>query len=153
VDVGFTAAPSLDELAADPAKAVQLTSAERGRVQLQCAVILVGLATAPEKPEEQLLEPVEAARRMKVGRTTIYGMIRDGRLQFVLKGKRGKLIPASEIENWKTKNLREGVGLRPESLDARVAATDLRTTIADNKKTPTPFREGGLDRRPHRNFR
>jgi excisionase family DNA binding protein len=152
VDVGFTAAPSLDELAADPAKAVQLTSAERGRVQLQCAAILVGLATAPEKPEEQLLEPEEAARRMKVGRTTVYEMLRDGRLRFVAKGKRGKLIPASEIENWKTKNLREGIGLRQESLDARVAATDLRTTIVDNKKTPASVREGGLDRRFHRYF-
>jgi len=133
--------------------ASHLTPADRSRLQLKCAAILVALAVASERPEEELLEPTEAARRMKVGRTTVYEMLRNGSLRFVQKGKRGKLIPESEIENWKTKNLREGVGLRDESLDARVAATDLRTTIANNKKTPTPFREGGLDRRPHRNFR
>lgn len=142
--MGFTAAPSLDELAADPAKAVQLTSAERGRVQLKCAAILAALATAPEKPEEQLLEPAEAARRMKVGRTTIYEMIRDGRLQFVLKGKRGKLIPEAEIENWQTKNLRQGVGLRQESLAARVADTGSRRTIGNHQKTPPSIGKDGL---------
>jgi excisionase family DNA binding protein len=143
-DVGFKAVPTLDELAADPAKATQLTASERARAQLQCAAILAALATAPEKPKEQLLEPAEAALRMNVGRTTVYEMLRDGRLEFVLKGKRGKLIPESEIENWKTKNLREGVGLRQESLDARVADTESRRTIGNHQKTPPSIGKDGL---------
>ena len=141
---GVTCVSILDELARDPAKAAELTSAERRRLQFQCFVILAAIAAAPEKPEDELLEPTEAARRMNVGRTTVYEMLRDGRLRFVAKGKRGKLIPESEIENWKTKNLREGFGLRQESLEARVADTESRRKNGNNQKTPASLGKDGL---------
>ena len=124
--------------------AAELTSAERRRFQLQCAAILAALATAPEKPEELLLEPAEAARRMNLGRTTVYEMIRNGGLRFVPRGKRGKLIPESEIQQWMTKNLRQGVVLHQEALAARVADTESRTNLGNNQKTPPSVRKGGL---------
>jgi excisionase family DNA binding protein len=150
VDVGVAIAPSLDALAADPEKAVELTAAERTRVQLLCAAIITALATAPEKPEPKLLTPAEAARAMNVGRTTVYEMLLDGRLQFIPKGRRGKLIPESEIENWKTKNLRQGAGLRDRSLDARVADVDSRRYFGKHQKAPPPLGEDGLATRLQR---
>jgi excisionase family DNA binding protein len=142
----------LDVLAREPALAAGLSTSERRRVHLQCVVILGALATAPEKSdEEELVEPAEAARRMNVGRSTVYEMLQQGSLRYVQKGKRGKLIPASEIEAWMKKNLRQGAELHHASLEARVAATESRIANGNDKKTPTSIREVGLaDRLPRR---
>jgi excisionase family DNA binding protein len=140
----------LDELAADPMIAERLTSLERRRAQLQCLLILTALATAPEKREEKLLEPAEAAHRMRVGRSKVYEMLRGGHLPFVSKGRRGKLIPESEIEGWIAQNLRLGAGLQHQSLDERVSRIDSRREIGIDKKGPPTIREDGVASRPSR---
>jgi excisionase family DNA binding protein len=133
--------------------AARLTPAERGRAQIQCLLILTALATAPEQREERLLDPAEAADRMGLSRTTVYEMLRDGRLPFVTKGKRGKSIPESEIENWIAQNLRCNAGLQPQSLDERVARVISRREVGIHQKTPTAVRKDGLASRLSRGLR
>lgn len=93
-------------------------------MQLCCAAILSALATAePTVNGEVLLEPDEAARRLKVSRSTVYEMMRLGRIRFVEKGlgERGRLVPESAIAEYVTKYSRVGPRRSP-SLDAIRAA-------------------------------
>lgn len=138
--------PSLDEIVADPSRALGLSHADKMRLQLQCAAVLAALAVAPEQTTvEKLLEPAEAARKMNVGRTTVYEMLRDGRLRFVTKGKRGKLIPESEVDDWKVRNLRCGAAPAVTALDATVVSIESRRRkIGIDSETPPPIREGGV---------
>lgn len=128
---------SFDELASDPSRVIDLTPADRRRLQLQCAAVLAALAVAPAAEEELLLEPAEAARRMRVGRTTVYEMLRDGSLAFITKGKRGRLIPESEIEAWKLRNLRRGSDRPVTAIRARVeAAPGKENNVVNSQATP-----------------
>lgn len=60
---------------------------------------LVAAVRAPAAPtvERRLLTVAEAAEQLRVGRTMIYAMLRDGRINGVKIGRR-RLVPASEIE-------------------------------------------------------
>ena len=54
--------------------------------------------------EDRLLRIPEAARLLGMGRTTVYQMIREGRLPVVRLGKRGVRIPISALTNWITEH-------------------------------------------------
>jgi excisionase family DNA binding protein len=113
---------SLDELARDPSLAARLEPAERTRVQLQCAAILAALAQIPATPPggEALLEPAEVALRLRVGRSTVYEMLRDGRLRYVEKGERGRLVPESAIHEFIERQSKRAERLTHEAMRARV---------------------------------
>ena len=115
--------PTLAALAADPAMAAGLPPEERSKVLLQCAAILVALASAPPFVEERDLKPDEAAEQLGVSRSTLYEMLRDGLVSHIPKGKRGKLIPASEIASFRKRNLRRGSEPAPGVIRARSGKT------------------------------
>lgn len=50
--------------------------------------------TAPLADPRPLLSPTEAARYLDVDRTTVYRLIKDGRLRKVTVGERYKIRPA-----------------------------------------------------------
>lgn len=53
--------------------------------------------------DPELLKITEVARRLGVGRTTVYGLIRDGRMAFVKVGKDSR-VPAGEVTAWVARN-------------------------------------------------
>jgi excisionase family DNA binding protein len=116
---------SLDELARDPARAVQLQPRERARVQLQCAAILAGLAQLPLAQEDEvLLEPIEVARRLHVGKSTVYEMLRDGRLPYVKNGRRGRLVAESELRELIMRQTRRASQATLDAVRAQVRSVD-----------------------------
>ncbi len=119
--------PSLDDLAADVARAADLGPAERARVQLRCAAILAALAQIPVADQpDSLLDPAGAAERLHMSRSTIYEMMKDGRLRYIEKGERGKLIPESAIQEFIERQARRAGRPTLEAIRARVKATDDR---------------------------
>jgi len=125
VKTGAHTGPSLDELAGNPARAAELEPADRARVQLRCAAILAALAQLPAAQHaEDLLEPIEVARRLHVGRSTVYEMLRDGRLRYVEKGRRGKLIPEGELRELITRQTRRASQATLDAVRAQVRSAD-----------------------------
>jgi excisionase family DNA binding protein len=55
-----------------------------------------------------LLRPSEAARELRVGRSTVYQMLRDGRLPAVRLGRRIVRIPRHAIEEIAARALQGG---------------------------------------------
>jgi excisionase family DNA binding protein len=110
-----------DELARDPARCAALNPAERAQVQLQCLAILAALAQTPVvENAEALHEPGEAAVRLHVSRSTIYEMLRDGRLSYIEKGERGKLIPESALREFIERQTKRAARPTIEAVRARV---------------------------------
>lgn len=61
-------------------------------------VLRDGLSRTPDVSSARALLPVdEAARRLGIGRTTVFGLIRTGELRSVSVGRR-RLVPADAIE-------------------------------------------------------
>jgi excisionase family DNA binding protein len=113
--------PSLDELARDPVRATNLEPSERVRVQLQCAAILAALAQIPiVEGADDLLEPSKAAGCLHVSRSTVYEMLKDGRLPYVEKGKRGKLIPQRAIHDFVERQTKRAAQPTLDAVRARV---------------------------------
>jgi excisionase family DNA binding protein len=63
------------------------------------ALVAATRATSPQAsaPPQTLLTVDEAAEKLRVSRSLIYGQMRDGRLRGIKIGRR-RLIPASEVE-------------------------------------------------------
>jgi excisionase family DNA binding protein len=117
---------SLDKLAENPTLAAELAPADRGRVQLRLAAILAALAKIPATESDALYKPEEAATRLRVSRSTVYEMLRDGRLQYVKKGERGKVIPESAIREFAERETRRAGRPTLAAVHARVRAADDR---------------------------
>jgi excisionase family DNA binding protein len=60
----------------------------------------VGFGEGEKTPEpNQLYTVEEAARRLRIGRTTVYELMRDGRLDSVQIGRR-RLVPAAAVDSY-----------------------------------------------------
>ncbi|WBO66010.1 excisionase family DNA-binding protein [Streptomyces camelliae] len=59
------------------------------------------LAAPAEDPTLVLLEVKEAARRLRIGRTTCYGLIRSGELESVMVGSLRR-VPVDAISEYVT---------------------------------------------------
>jgi excisionase family DNA binding protein len=116
-----SSAHSLDALADDPKRMAELESGQRARIQLQCAALLAGLAQVPAAHDiDELLDPAQAAERLHVSRSKIYEMMRDGTLQYIEIGERGRLILESQIREFGKRHIKRAGRLTDEAVRARV---------------------------------
>ncbi len=72
----------------------------------------------PPEPGQLLLSPVQAARRLGIGRSTLYLLISDGQLESVHIGAR-RLVPVEGLERFVERLRRGEVGTDPA--DGRLA--------------------------------
>ena len=87
----------------------------------------------PPEPNQLLLSPVQAARRLGIGRSTVYLLLADGQLESVHIGAR-RLVPVEGLERF-VERLRRG--------DLRADRTD--GTLERSAAVPRPSRrrQGG----------
>lgn len=111
---------SLDEIAAEPSRAVHLDQGERLSLQLRCAAVLIALGATVEIPTDKLLTPEEAAPRLRCSRTTVYSLLKQGKLRYTTRGERGKLIAESEIDAYHARNMKRGERPVLEAMRAQV---------------------------------
>ena len=89
----------------------------------------VGVAGAePTEPGQLLLSPVQAAKRLGIGRSTLYLLLADGQLESVHIGAR-RLVPVEGLEQF-VERLRRG-GLDADPPDG---------TLERSAATPRPSR-------------
>jgi len=55
--------------------------------------------TDPMDPGQLLISPSQAAKRLGIGRSTVYSLLADGRLESVHIGRR-RLVPVGAIEHY-----------------------------------------------------
>ncbi|GEM_PF-485061 len=86
----------------------QARQQRRQEIALQVAAARARLMAAQSKkrrarrqdvPDTLLLSPEEAARRLSLGRTTLYALMKSGQVSSVKIGKR-RLVPARAIERY-----------------------------------------------------
>jgi excisionase family DNA binding protein len=149
---------SLDELAADPTKAVGLSPEVRGQMITRCAAVLAALSgtmlanevaaepmPGPPPGEESNFTAEQVAKRLNVRTAFVYELRRRGELPFVLVGKRYLRFPITAVQEWEAKQLKSA-GLTRARYVTYQKRNDRRGASKDPKEAglePIAARHGG----------